>query len=152
MRKGVHMKGFAKGILAALVVIVFGVGVAIATATTSTNPISGAADISGPCDEAENANDPRCAGSGPATAAMTETVGDVSGPCDEAEHATDPRCTGATSDRDDDRSGRSGGSRESGPSDNAGSGNGEGDRESGPGSRNSGAGGSDSRGDDSGRP
>jgi hypothetical protein len=66
-------------------------------------------DISGPCDEAEHANDPRCTGIAPAT---TTTVGDddeagedVSGPCDEAEHANDPRCTGAQAD-DDDRQGR----------------------------------------------
>jgi hypothetical protein len=66
-------------------------------------------DISGPCDEAEHANDPRCTGIAPAT---TTTVGDddeagedISGPCDEAEHANDPRCTGAQAD-DDDRHGR----------------------------------------------
>ena len=66
-------------------------------------------DISGPCDEAEHANDPRCTGIAPAT---TTTVGDadeagedVSGPCDEAEHANDPRCTGAQAD-DDDRHGQ----------------------------------------------
>jgi hypothetical protein len=66
-------------------------------------------DISGPCDEAEHANDPRCTGIAPAT---TTTVGDdeeagedISGPCDEAEHANDPRCTGAHAD-DDDRHGR----------------------------------------------
>jgi hypothetical protein len=66
-------------------------------------------DISGPCDEAEHANDPRCTGIAPAT---TTTVGDddeagedISGPCDEAEHANDPRCTGAQAD-DDDRQGR----------------------------------------------
>jgi hypothetical protein len=65
-------------------------------------------DISGPCDEAEHANDPRCTGVAPAT---TTTVGDddeagqdISGPCDEAEHANDPRCTGAQAD-DDDRHG-----------------------------------------------
>jgi hypothetical protein len=67
-------------------------------------------DISGPCDEAEHANDPRCTGIAPAT---TTTVGDddeagedISGPCDEAEHADDPRCTGAQAADDDDRHGR----------------------------------------------
>ena len=74
-------------------------------------------DISGPCDEAEHANDPRCAGVAPAT---TTTVGgddeageDISGPCDEAEHANDPRCTGVTpqaGDDDGDRHGRNRGS------------------------------------------
>jgi hypothetical protein len=66
-------------------------------------------DISGPCDEAEHANDPRCTGVAPAT---TTTAGDdddeagedISGPCDEAEHANDPRCTGvAPQAGDDDR-------------------------------------------------
>jgi hypothetical protein len=62
-------------------------------------------DISGPCDEVEHANDPRCTGApgvrddddAPATGGV-----DISGPCDEAEHANDPRCTGApTGDRVD---------------------------------------------------
>jgi hypothetical protein len=59
-------------------------------------------DISGPCDEAEHANDPRCAGTPPATGGDDDVIGDddgvgddISGPCDEAEHANDPRCTGA---------------------------------------------------------
>jgi hypothetical protein len=56
-------------------------------------------DISGPCDEAEHANDPRCAGQAPGArdddAPATGGV-DISGPCDEAEHANDPRCTGAS--------------------------------------------------------
>jgi hypothetical protein len=74
-------------------------------------------DISGPCDEAEHANDPRCAGVAPTA---TTTVGDddeagedISGPCDEAEHANDPRCTGVTpqaGDDDGDRHGRNRGS------------------------------------------
>jgi hypothetical protein len=68
-------------------------------------------DISGPCDEAEHANDPRCAGQAPpapqapAPAPAPAQGGvDISGPCDEAEHANDPRCTGAAvdPDRDDD--------------------------------------------------
>ena len=60
-------------------------------------------DISGPCDEAEHRNDPRCTGaSTPAPAPTTGVTtadddgpGDISGPCDEAEHRNDPRCTGA---------------------------------------------------------
>jgi hypothetical protein len=74
------------------------------SAGTTTEP---GEDISGPCDEAEHANDPRCAGVAPST---TTTVGDdepgedISGPCDEAEHANDPRCTGvAPQAGDDDR-------------------------------------------------
>jgi hypothetical protein len=77
-------------------------------------------DISGPCDEAEHANDPRCTGvqapaardddDAPATGGV-----DISGPCDEAEHANDPRCTGAPVG-DEDRVDNSGpGSMNSGP-------------------------------------
>jgi hypothetical protein len=64
-------------------------------------PAQGGVDISGPCDEAEHANDPRCAGQAPATQAPAQGGVDISGPCDEAEHANDPRCTGAPSDRVD---------------------------------------------------
>jgi hypothetical protein len=76
-----------------------------------------AGDISGPCDEAEHANDPRCAGQAPATggnAPAPATGGvDISGPCDEAEHANDPRCTGAPAGGRVDNSGP--GSQNSGP-------------------------------------
>jgi hypothetical protein len=71
----------------------------------------GAEDVSGPCDEAEHANDPRCAGpqrveddNQPAARGRAAEPGeDVRGPCDEAEHANDPRCTGQApvGDRDD---------------------------------------------------
>jgi hypothetical protein len=75
------------------------------------------AEISGPCDEAEHAADPRCTGIASAerrddddrAGDPREAGEDVRGPCDEAEHAGDPRCTGvATSQRtetvgDDDR-------------------------------------------------
>ena len=47
-------------------------------------------DISGPCDEAEHANDPRCAGQAPTTR-RPQGDEDNSGPCDEAEHAQRPR-------------------------------------------------------------
>jgi hypothetical protein len=84
----------------------------LATSTVDDDGQAGE-DISGPCDEAEHANDPRCAGVAPAT---TTTVGDddeagedISGPCDEAEHANDPRCTGAQAD-DGDRHGTNRGS------------------------------------------
>jgi hypothetical protein len=59
-------------------------------------------DISGPCDEAEHANDPRCGGQAPATQAPAQGGVDISGPCDEAEHANDPRCTGVTPRVEDD--------------------------------------------------
>jgi hypothetical protein len=58
-------------------------------------------DISGPCDEAEHAGDPRCGGQAPANQAPAQGGVDISGPCDEAEHAGDPRCTGAGGDRED---------------------------------------------------
>src|SRR5215213_3309980 len=78
-----------------------------------------AAEISGPCDEAEHAGDPRCTGAAAAGRAEDDEAGeraedrrddddaedratsrreageDLRGPCDEAAHAGDPRCTGA---------------------------------------------------------
>ena len=83
--------------------------------TTAATTADDADDISGPCDEAEHRNDPRCTGMGapaPAPAPVTTTDdGDISGPCDEAEHANDPRCTGgaAAGQTDDDRSGHGSG-------------------------------------------
>ena len=75
------------------------------TDDTTTAPGDDAAeDISGPCDEAELANDPRCTGAdAPAddNGAPAQTGEDVSGPCDEAEHADDPRCTGTGGERVD---------------------------------------------------
>ncbi len=53
-------------------------------------------DISGPCDEAEHAGDPRCGGVVGGTTTTPAPGVDISGPCDEAEHAGDPRCTGVT--------------------------------------------------------
>lgn len=77
-----------------------------------------ARDISGPCDEPEHANDPRCTGVATSTnraddaeRTVTTTGGaaDISGPCDEPEHADDPRCTEAGTATNDDRSGPGGG-------------------------------------------
>jgi hypothetical protein len=67
--------------------------------TTSTGEPN---DISGPCDEAEHRNDPRCAGvTGVVTApGITTDDADISGPCDEAEHRNDPRCAGGAADDD----------------------------------------------------
>jgi len=103
-------------------------------------------DVSGPCDEAEHANDPRCAGgNGRHDEAVVDHRGgiqdddadeprdaqvgeDVPGPCDEAEHANDPRCAAGTPagpvgeevDDDDPGSVNSGpGSTSSGPSNQA---------------------------------
>ena len=41
-------------------------GTTITSETTTTTTTTTGDDISGPCDEAEHANDPRCSGSGPA--------------------------------------------------------------------------------------
>ena len=101
----------------------------VTTAATTTDDLN---DISGPCDEAEHRNDPRCAGvsvPAPAPAPAVTTVdddgpGDISGPCDEAEHRNDPRCTGgaAADDRGgDDNSGHGSGG---GDDDNSGGGSG----------------------------
>jgi hypothetical protein len=90
-----------------------------ATQGTGTTTNDGGTDISGPCDEAEHADDPRCAGGARdddrddrgrdhpeddrVSKADDDAFGeDVSGPCDEAEHADDPRCTGAAPMDDDD--------------------------------------------------
>ena len=123
-----------------------------------TTTVEDGTDISGPCDEAEHANDPRCTGgapigsSGPGPSGGGDDRGDfrepgedISGPCDEAEHANDPRCTGGAPigssgpgpGREDDR----GGDDRSGPS---------GSDNSGPGSESSGpgSGGDDGHGDD----
>ena len=98
--------------------------------TTSASTTGAVNDISGPCDEAEHRNDPRCTGAStpapaPTTAGTTtadDGPGDISGPCDEAEHRNDPRCTGgAADDGDDDHSGRGSG----GDDDNSGSGDDE---------------------------
>jgi hypothetical protein len=100
------------------------------TPSSSPSPTpspEGTVDISGPCDEAEHVNDPRCAGvQVPAGGAQVGGV-DISGPCDEAEHVNDPRCTqpGAA---DEDRSGpshgeqddRSGSSNDGNDEDNSG--------------------------------
>ena len=74
--------------------------------TTETTTVEQPGDVSGPCDEAEHANDPRCNGAqgqkdGRRDDDDDDGAGDISGPCDEAEHANDPRCTGAGGDRVD---------------------------------------------------
>jgi hypothetical protein len=153
------------GLIAAVVV---GAGFALATGGGSSDPPApGRVDISGPCDEAENLNDARCAGvevprTGGATRAPAAGV-DVSGPCDEAEHANDPRCipglqlpedvgedaVEAPRDDDDNR----GHSGSSGPGHDGDDDDRDGDDNSGPGSGddrddNSGPGEGDDRDDD----
>ena len=129
-------------------------GVDLTGNTTEIGTTTGdeAGDISGPCDEAEHANDPRCTGVTVPGADDDDNrddddPGDISGPCDEAEHANDPRCTGAApadssgpgpgGQDDDDRSCPSGDDN-SGPSDSSGPGSGgddgDDDDNSGPGS------------------
>ena len=101
-----------------------------ATSATTTDDLN---DVSGPCDEAEHRNDPRCTGAttpalAPApvvTTADDDGPGDISGPCDEAEHRNDPRCTGGAAS--DDR----GHDDDPGDEDNAGHGSGGGDDRSG---------------------
>ena len=89
---------------------------------TTTNA---AGDISGPCDEAEHRNDPRCTGvSATATTTNRTTTNeteDISGPCDEAEHRNDPRCTGATATGDDNSGPGSGSNNDGGDDDRSGS-------------------------------
>ena len=125
------------GLLAAFAV---GGGFALADGNSSSTPTvefattSTGVDISGPCDEAENANDPRCTGAPVPVATGTTTVStgtttiengvDISGPCDEAEHADDPRCTGQPGD--DDNSNRGPGGDDE---DNSNSGPGGGDQD-----------------------
>jgi hypothetical protein len=75
----------------------------VSTAGTTTD---GRVDVSGPCDEAEHRNDPRCKNGADNRRGrdgrrhddddnVREPGEDVSGPCDELEHANDPRCSGA---------------------------------------------------------
>jgi hypothetical protein len=130
-------------------------GVDLTGSTTEIGTTTGAdeaGDISGPCDEAEHANDPRCTGATVPGAdddnRDDDGPGDISGPCDEAEHANDPRCTSANpadssgpgpGGQDEDNSGPGGGDEDdSGPADNSGPGSGgddvDHDDNSGPGS------------------
>jgi hypothetical protein len=111
-------------------------------------------DISGPCDEAEHANDPRCNGQAPGArdddAPATGGV-DISGPCDEAEHANDPRCTGASAPAGGRVDNSGPGSLNSGPgSVNSGHDDDSGDDHSGHGGDDHSGGGDHSGGDDHG--
>ena len=129
-------------------------GLETMTVTTTTEEPG---DVSGPCDEAEHANDPRCDGTQrPEDGAGDDDadVDDISGPCDEAEHALDPECLnppavsgdnsgpGSTSSGPSESSGPSG---SSGPGENSGPGGGDDDDD------DSNSGPSDDDGDDEGR-
>jgi len=108
-----------------LVLVVAGATVVLAQGSDPA-PTGGGVDVSGPCDEAEHAGDPRCAdeetrdddrgrdGRGDDRGddrgrdhpeddgvAVAPPVGDdvpldISGNCDEAEHAADPECQGVS--------------------------------------------------------
>jgi hypothetical protein len=111
------------GIFAAVVVAAVGPSDGTSTlpvSSTEDRTTSAGVDISGPCDEAEHANDPRCTGvqaaPPPAPAPARGAGVDIPGPCDEAEHANDPRCTGVGVPDDAGRVDNSGpGSANSGP-------------------------------------
>jgi hypothetical protein len=142
-------KVFRMLLLATAMVIVGGVA---ALAVGSSDPI----DISGPCDEAEHANDPRCSGVVGGRAerddgAGQDVLGDISGPCDEAEHANDPRCTGTDPVEGDNSGPGDGGNGENADGDSSGPGDGDDadDDTSGP-SDNSGPGSGGDDHDDSG--
>ena len=118
--------------LGALVAAV-GAGIALAsiggssTSSPTLSPVAstdgtttvGVEDVSGPCDEAEHRNDPRCKNAKGDRRGRDDrraddrndgiTVGgeDISGPCDELEHVNDPRCTGAGDVDDNSGSGSS---------------------------------------------
>ncbi|MDX6587470.1 MAG: hypothetical protein QOI31_1943 [Solirubrobacterales bacterium] len=174
-----------KIILIVLTVGVLGGGSAIVAAQVSddepagssaTQPTTTNEDVSGPCDEAEHANDPRCLPGGEdrgdngggaddqsgrdhpednGVADPNDIDEDISGPCDEAEHANDPECTGVTGGvpSDDDAFDDNGGDVDSsgpgsgGDDDSSGPGGG-GDDSSGPGGGDDDSSGSGSGGDD----
>ena len=133
-RRGGTTTRLAK-IAVVLTAIVLLAGAALAASSapspTPTSPAGARDDVSGPCDEAEHANDPRCDGpqrpEDDPTPVGDGGVVDISGPCDEAEHANDPECTGVTAD--DDHRGDDDGHDNSGPGSHD-----DGDDNSGPGS------------------
>ena len=153
-----------KLLLTALTLVLIAAGATVVLAATGDGGSSPATvDLSGPCDEAEHATDPACAG----TAAGDDRDGDdrgrdhaeddgvgddrgddnpsaddlsgvdLSGNCDEAEHAADPECATTTATIDDDADqfeDNSGPSENSGPdSTSSGSSSSSGADNSGPG-------------------
>jgi hypothetical protein len=122
------MKLWKKVLIGTMAVAALGVGANFVAVAATGDRTPGVVDISGPCDEAEHANDPECAGVAGSAAEANQSAGrvDISGPCDEAEHANDARCNGAQVNGDDgDRRGDHDDDR-SGPSENSGPGNDDG--------------------------
>jgi hypothetical protein len=117
------MKLWKKMVIGVTAALALGVGANVVAMAAGGDDPAGVVDISGPCDEAEHAGDPRCAGVTVSDSQRENDNGrvDISGPCDEAEHAQDPRCSNVDLDGDDDNSG---------PSENSGPGNADDDDES----------------------
>jgi hypothetical protein len=136
------MSIWKKTLLMMVAAMTIGGGVSLAAGGAPSPATSTSVDVKGPCDEAEHANDPECAGpqipEGDGVNDDDDPAGvDISGPCDEAEHANDPRCTGAAVPGDDNSGPGNGDDTQedrSGPSENAGPGNADDDDNSGPGS------------------
>jgi hypothetical protein len=137
---GDEMSTWKKFLIGSAAVLTLGAGATTVALAAGGNSPSGVVDISGLCDEAEHANDPRCAGvTAPTVGQNDEARGiDISGPCDQAEHANDPWCTGGVGAKDDNSGPGNGNVEErdnSGPSENSGPGNAdddEGEDNSGP--------------------
>jgi hypothetical protein len=125
--KGGGMSRWTKFVILAAAMLMIGAGATLVAQAAGSNRSPGVVDISGPCDEAEHANDPRCKGaSAPAKGDDDLSFDfDISGPCDEAEHANDPRCTGVggVEDNSGPGNGHEDGEDNSGPSENSGHGN-----------------------------
>jgi len=105
------MKAWKKVLIAAISVTTLGIGANLAaSATRGADDSPAIVDVSGPCDEAEHATDPRCNG----TQVADDQKGrddDVRGPEDEGEEDENE------AEENDDRSGPS---ENSGPSDQSG--------------------------------
>jgi hypothetical protein len=143
---------FNKIILLALMVLAVGAGAAFAATrgpdssspagitTGTTTGTSSVADVKGPCDEAEHANDPRCAGTQVPEdndAAENEDANDDNGQAgddgpnhdlndDNGQADDDGPDHDAAGDRDDENFGPSADDDDSGPSDSSGPGGGDG--------------------------
>jgi hypothetical protein len=106
---------FNKLLLLPALVLALGVGAAVAATTGGSSDPAGSAavlDVKGPCDEAEHANDPECAGP---QVPEDDDAGEVE---DRDEDNSGPSASSGPSDDGDDDN--------SGPSDSSGSGSGGG--------------------------
>ena len=103
---------------------------ALAGSTTSTLPAVAPArtteDVSGPCDEAEHANDARCAGTTTATkpAGQATPREDRAGPRHRGRHGRSGSSSSGSGSSGDDSSGRGGGNNGHGDGDDSGHGGG----------------------------